>query len=142
MLKAALAYAGAAVKIFSCHWPIDGECSCGEVKRESVGKNPRTAHRLLDATGDAVRIRSYWEWYPSANMGIPTGDGSGLDVVDIEPRHGGWESLSIIEERWEPRSARRCARIEWAGVSLEGGGAGLIVAPPEWAGALQQRGRA
>jgi len=42
-------------------------------------------------------IRHWWQRWPDANVGIVTGALSGLVVVDVDPAHGGAESL----EQWE-----------------------------------------
>lgn len=44
------------------------------------------------------------EWYrdwPDAGVGIVTGALSGLAVLDVDPRHGGDESLSALEGQYE-----------------------------------------
>src|SRR5262249_15398402 len=40
-----------------------------------------------------------WTQWPEANIGIATGAISGLVVLDVDPRHGGDESL----EQWKTR---------------------------------------
>lgn len=45
-----------------------------------------------------------WQNYSGAvaanldNLGVVTGEASGIVVLDIDPRHGGWESLSELEK--------------------------------------------
>ena len=46
---------------------------------------------------DAEEIRGWFRRWPDANIGIVTGAVSGLVVLDIDPRHGGEESL----RRWQ-----------------------------------------
>lgn len=43
----------------------------------------------LDATTDADTIRAWWTATPKANIGIATGEASGLVVIDEDPRNGG-----------------------------------------------------
>ena len=40
----------------------------------------------LSATKDPDLIRELWEKYPEANIGIATGEDSGLTVVDLDGR--------------------------------------------------------
>jgi len=47
---------------------------------------------LKDATTDEATIRKWWGMWPEANVGISCGP-SGLVVVDVDPRHGGDESV-------------------------------------------------
>jgi len=54
-------------------------------------------HGLLDATTDTVAIKRWWKLTPDAGIGIRTGAVSGLVVLDIDPRHGGDESLLELE---------------------------------------------
>jgi hypothetical protein len=54
-------------------------------------------HGLKDATVDLGTIREWWQREPDANVAIATG-ASGLVVVDVDPRHGGDESLARLEQ--------------------------------------------
>ena len=88
--KAALAYARLGWAVLPLHTPgRDGACSCGRKTCSSVGKHPRTAHGVHDATKDKAQILDWWREWPDANVGIATGAASGLIVVDIDPRNGG-----------------------------------------------------
>jgi len=46
----------------------------------------RGGHGCLDATLDPTRVEAWWAEYPDANIGIATGERSGLLVVDVDPR--------------------------------------------------------
>jgi len=56
------------------------------------GKSPLTKHGFKDATTNEDKIRAWWSREPYANIGIPAG--RAFVVVDIDPRHGGEDSLS------------------------------------------------
>jgi hypothetical protein len=62
------------------------------------GKEPLTSHGHLDATTDPERIRAWWSRWPDANIGMPTGKRSGFVVVDVDPEHGGYDSLMDLDE--------------------------------------------
>ena len=64
------------------------------------GKLPLTAHGFHDATCDQTQLRNWWAIYPTANLGMPTGKASGLVVLDVDPRHGGNESLAALEKKY------------------------------------------
>lgn len=51
------------------------------------GKTPLTRHGFHDATTDESQIEQWWSQWPGANVGIATGNVSGLLVVDVD-RHG------------------------------------------------------
>ena len=100
MLGAALAYAKKGRKVFPLHSANgSGECSCGVEKCQNKGKHPRTAHGFKDATADLDQIKRWWGQWPDANIGTPTGQG--LVVLDIDPRHGGMESIARLQEEHE-----------------------------------------
>lgn len=62
----------------------DGRCTCGSTKGCSTGKHPRTPRGLKDATLDPRVAAAWWAQWPSANVGVATGAGSGLVVIDLD----------------------------------------------------------
>ena len=82
LLRAALAYAHRSTPVFPC---------------EPGGKAPLTYSGFWDATTDARRIKAWWDRWPYANVGVPTGERSGLLVLDVDSREGGPESLTALE---------------------------------------------
>jgi hypothetical protein len=102
-LSAALEYASKGIQVFPLHTPSKGgKCSCGKSSCEHVGKHPRTPHGFKDATTDPIIIGEWWTQSPDANIGIPTGAVSSFFVLDVDPRHGGNESLAILEHQIGP----------------------------------------
>jgi putative DNA primase/helicase len=65
-------------------------------------KAPLTRHGYKDATTDERTIRSWWRRWPNANVGIATGEASGVAVLDVDPRAGGLESLQELIDRHGP----------------------------------------
>ncbi len=53
------------------------------------GKQPLTTHGFHEASADLATVRNWWQRWPDANIGIPTGTPSGVDVVDIDVHAGG-----------------------------------------------------
>lgn len=45
------------------------------------------------------QLRGWFTRWPDANLAVVTGEVSGLVVLDIDPRHGGKESLDALELR-------------------------------------------
>lgn len=84
--QAALRLARLGLRVFPCHTPRDGGCSCGDPKCDDVGKHPRTVRGLKDATTDPARVFSWWLEWPDANIGVRTGEG--LLIVDIDGDEG------------------------------------------------------
>ena len=107
-LQAALAYArelGWAV--FPLHSVEEaGRCSCHRgADCERAGKHPRTREGLKEATTEARTLRSWWVQWPDANLAVATGPGSGIDVLDVDPRHGGDDSLETLKAEYGPLPA-------------------------------------
>lgn len=48
------------------------------------GKRQLTAHGFRDATTSLDQVSEWWGWWPGANIGIPTGASSGVEVVDVD----------------------------------------------------------
>ena len=66
---AALAFAKAGIPVFPC---------------VPEGKHPLTPTGFRDASRDLEQVWAWWTRWPSANIGMPTGSTSGIDVVDID----------------------------------------------------------
>jgi hypothetical protein len=56
-------------------------------------------HRQLQLCVSTVprSIRGWWDRWPWANIGLATGPGSGLVVIDVGPTHGGHRSLDQLQ---------------------------------------------
>jgi hypothetical protein len=53
------------------------------------GKRPLVEHGFHEATTDARQVTSWWRRWPRANVGVPTGHASGLEVVDVDQKASG-----------------------------------------------------
>ncbi len=67
--EAAARFAAARVPVFPC---VPGE------------KRPLVRRGFHDATADPAQVSEWWSRWPSANIGIPTGAASGIEVVDVD----------------------------------------------------------
>lgn len=56
-------------------------------------KRPYTAHGFKDATTDERKIQTWWEVWPDALVGVPTGNRSGLNVLDIDVKEAPVEEV-------------------------------------------------
>ena len=92
-------YAEIGWKVVPLHWPTSSGCSCGDRACGNVGKHPKTANGLKDGTTSPAQIEAWWRRWPNANIGIVTGAVSGIVVLDVDPRHGGNESLAALEAK-------------------------------------------
>jgi putative DNA primase/helicase len=79
---AALAYAARGWAVFPCWWMGPSR------------KLPITKHGYKDATTEPRVITAWWRRWPRALIGTPTGHG--FVVLDIDPRHGGFNTLTEL----------------------------------------------
>lgn len=61
-------------------------------------KKPACPHGFLDAASDPAAIRLLFNGSGTL-IGVPTGEASGFDVLDVDPRHGGHEWEEANRER-------------------------------------------
>ena len=97
--ESALHYARQGWPVLPLHSIHAGRCSCGRDCGRAAGKHPRTPHGSSDASVDEAVIRAWWARWPDANIGVATGSTSGLLVLDVDPVHGGDESLEALVAR-------------------------------------------
>jgi putative DNA primase/helicase len=101
-------YLSLGLAVLPLHRPVDhGEqlrCSCGKSDCDSPAKHPAghlAPHGLRDASRNANIVAKWFEG-ENWNIGIATGAASGVVVLDIDPRHGGDETLADLEIRYGP----------------------------------------
>ncbi len=92
-------------------WPVlpvfgvtNGACDCGIPNCSSPGKHPMIQNWGNNASKDPRQIAEWWDENPNANIGIPTGEPSGLFVLDVDFGNGGQESfegLSLTKKELE-----------------------------------------
>jgi len=72
--EAAARFAASGVPVFPC---VPG------------GKRPLVEHGFHDASTDAGQVAAWWRRWPGANIGVPTGQASGVEVVDVDRKAAG-----------------------------------------------------
>ena len=70
--------------VFPVHSIRDGACTCNQSDCGSPGKHPRTPRGLNDATKDQQVIKGWWHQWPDSNIGVRTGQASGIMAVDLD----------------------------------------------------------
>jgi len=132
-LQAALAYA-------RLGWPV--------FPLRPRSKRPATPNGFKDASTDEEQIAKWWEALPDAGVAIATGREAGLFVIDIDPRHGGDQTLATLEAQhsalpptvesitggggrhlfftYPPSNPASCK--PWTGIDIKSDG-GYVVAP-------------
>ena len=85
---------------------------------EPGGKRPLTYNGFWDASLEAARVEAWWGRWPAANLGVPTGERSGLLVLDVDPASGGLESLAALEREHGPLPETARARTGGGGTHV------------------------
>lgn len=84
--------------VLPLHSIVNGKCSCHQPPGKcNPGKHPRTPNGVTGATTDIAQISRWWAIWPDANIGVATGEISGIVAVDIDLGHNGSESLEALE---------------------------------------------
>ena len=79
------------------HDTAAGYCSCRKKQGcTSPGKHPRPAKWPTAGTTNPDQIKKWWKQWPNANVGIVTGQPSGVFVLDFDVRNGGRETLESL----------------------------------------------
>ena len=100
ILEATLSYARRGWHVIPLHTPVNGRCSCGKTDCQHIGKHPRTMNGLKDASTDEATIKEWWTAWPSANIGLVAGEGSGIAVLDIDTDKGGEDSWADLLDEY------------------------------------------
>jgi hypothetical protein len=137
LLAAALAYAGDGLPVFPC---------------DAASKQPLTDHGFKDASADPDAIGRWWERWPGAMIGMPTGRLSGVWVLDVDdpdlfaahapglPRTREVTTGKGFHLHWrfDPaapvRNAQKHPRVGWPFPAMPGaevrGEGGYVILPP------------
>lgn len=69
-----------------------GNCLCGGKPAcnggDNAGKHPITPRGVIEATTRVTQVRIWWSKQPEANIGIATGEVSGIVVLDVDGAEG------------------------------------------------------
>ncbi|MGC0054549.1 bifunctional DNA primase/polymerase [Brucella pituitosa] len=98
MLDVALSYQAQNWPVFPCRHRDEEiiDPQTGEIEILAT-KTPLTSNGFRGATLNERIVREYWRRNPSAMIGVPTGAPIGAWVLDIDPKHGGDETLAALE---------------------------------------------
>ncbi len=97
MIRAALHYAARlGWPVFPVRAIVDNHCDCRKPGCGAIGKHPRVAGWQHEATTDARTIERWWRQWPSDGIGLHASE---FWVLDVDPRHGGDESLRALERQ-------------------------------------------
>jgi len=109
VLNDALKYLSRGWKVFPLH-TVDcaGACSCGNTTCSDAGKHPRVRRGVKEASADPAQIQAWFgPGSPPSNIGIATGEASGITVLDIDTaagKQGATTWAELIAEGGEPQT--------------------------------------
>src|ERR1700730_6023741 len=76
-------------------------------RNERADKRPLTKNGFKDASDDQGKIREMFSPHPGCLIGVPTGRASGIDVLDVDPRHGGHVWYAAHQDQLPPSRIHR-----------------------------------
>jgi len=76
------------------------KCECAKADCGSPGKHPRILEWQKEASNDPAIIKEWWDRWPNANIGLPTGDINGFIVMDLD----GPEGVKTARENGIPKT--------------------------------------
>jgi hypothetical protein len=88
-----------------------------------LDKKPACLNGFKDAATDPGEIRRLWAKSPGPLIGVPTGEITGVDILDIDPRSGG---RSWYQEN-KPRLPETRAEMAAVGEPQEQWGAAVLI---------------
>jgi hypothetical protein len=122
LLAAALDLAARGLSVFPLHFPVRRRgtlvCSCWQRNCSNAAKHPfgsLVPHGVKDATTDQQQVEKWWRQYPQVNVGLST---ASLVILDIDPRHNGYESLAALEQQHDVIPHTWCVRTGSGGLHI------------------------
>jgi len=99
LMQEALNLAKNGFRVFPVYEPTTKGCSCKAGENcGRAGKHPRILDFPNVATTDKRQIKTWWQKWQNANIGIATGKGSNVIVLDVDGNKGGDDSLFKLFE--------------------------------------------
>lgn len=85
------------IKLFSA---IDGECTCKGDRCSHPGNHPAVSKWNENFTSNELEINK-WLQTGKYNVGILTGRENNIEVLDIDPKNGGIDSLKFLLNKYK-----------------------------------------
>ncbi|KAB2792954.1 AAA family ATPase [Brucella anthropi] len=98
MLDIALSYTARNWPVFPCRAADEEFVDEDGLIEILATKTPLTSNGFRGATLNERIVRELWRRNPGAMIGVPTGAPIGAWVLDIDPKHGGPDTLAALED--------------------------------------------
>jgi Bifunctional DNA primase/polymerase, N-terminal/Primase C terminal 1 (PriCT-1) len=83
--KQIMKYVEMGIPVLPIHIPVGKGCSCSRSHLcDHIGKHPRMKGGAHNASADVAVVEGLREQYPISNWAIPTGESSGIVVIDVD----------------------------------------------------------
>lgn len=96
-VEQAISLTRAGFAIVPVHYPVSGGCSCRRHSCSSIGKHPFPSKWQESYSNKPDEIRAWWKAFKDPNAGVVTGKPSGVVVLDIDVKTGGYDSLEDLQ---------------------------------------------
>jgi hypothetical protein len=83
---------------------------CNSPRNEKSDKTPLVKGGFKAASDDPSAIRKMFAPHPGCLIGVPTGSPSGIDILDVDPRHNGHVWYAANKEKLPPTRVHRTRR--------------------------------
>lgn len=99
----------------------DRSCECGTAACRlkhgagSIAKHPRISNWPTNASTDPAKHSAWLHHFPTCNIGVATGLGSRIVVLDEDPQNDGDKSLAALEAKHGPLPRTACQRTGGGG---------------------------
>ena len=118
-LKQALEYAARGWRVMPLHSVgPEGVCTCRKAECRIPGKHPRILEWQRRATTSPEQIAEWWGMFPDSNIGIATGQESGIVVLDVDAKSHGIDTLKHLQAEYGEISDRVLVRTGSGGFHL------------------------
>lgn len=100
---------------------VNGMCTCGYKDCTSPGKHPANGDGFKSATKDIEVLKAAWAGRSQLNVGVATGEKSGVFVVDIDSAEGeaALASLGVLPETLTVKTGKgRHLYFKWPGEEI------------------------
>lgn len=98
-VESALSMLSYGFSLIPVHKPTSTGCSCLRKGCGSPGKHPVPQAWQAVTSKQPEAIKAWWRTFKEPNAGVVCGKASGVVVLDVDPRHGGMDTLDDLQAK-------------------------------------------
>ena len=96
-VESALSMLSYGFSLIPVHKPTKDGCTCNRPNCSSRGKHPIPTAWEKVTTKQAEGVKAWWRAFKEPNAGVVCGRASGVVCLDIDPRHGGMDTIDDLQ---------------------------------------------